>query len=695
MPCLPIDTSNITPPPAPDFPSTPIGKPFSPKMPDLPKDSVVGPENFERLYEIIQFIIPPGVIKPTQSRNKPQDLFDSILSVMDKFYPFLMLYKFFLPILNIIICIIEVLCAIPDPFKLIDALTRLFRECIPDVVALFPAFAIIIMVISLLLLLLALLEYITVQIFNFVKAIILNLKVLSLAINNGDDESILACTRKFGNLICSLQNLFVILNIFTSIIDSIEAIINTVVNLPPCSDSSCCDTCSSFIKNNEKVSAKTGKLQYFNKKAIIAPTQLPNGDNQVLSVVRPEAWQFYDHESSKELALINITHPYDGDNGPFFPSDAVINKSTPIKQLPYTVDLRLKYNPQSYAWSNLDNMGTRFVKVKNCVVTSTPHEFLYDYNNSKTIEQNGVLNLVGGSFYEDDGITPILINGAQASLETFLHANADEQISNPILSPTDAYTFTDIDYTLKINHKALLSKSLITLGCVPSVSLNKNFINIALGTGFTGNLNLPNIKAAQDCLSISIDALRSNLSEAGLATFQATTTACLTDLANQANISINGLISAGFDQYKSSYSINQSTQFTSKKIEVNVQLKDINGTSLLNGPVASSVAIDIASRIKGYATLGTLENFVYNNNGSFISNISSNVGGSGTLKVSFENKIFSNLNIPKDITINPSITEKSLDYTFVFSPSISSSINSVGDTDGAARRDDTDVSGGV
>jgi hypothetical protein len=695
MPCTPINTSNITAPPSPPFPSTSIGNPYSPKNPNLPTESVVGPEDFEKLYEIVQFIIPPGTIKPTQSRNKPQDIFDSLLSVLDKFYPFLMLYKFFLPVLNIIICIIEVLCAIPDPFKLIDALTKLFRECIPEFLALFPAFAVIIMVISMLLLLLALLEYMVVQILNFVKAIFSNLKVLSSAINNGDEESILACTRKFGNLFCSLQNLFVILNIFTSIFDSIEAIYNTLSSLPPCSDSSCCNTCSAFIRNNEKINAKTGKLQYFNEKAIISPAPLPNGSNQVLSVTRPEAWQFYDSNSSKELAAINITNPYDVSTGPFFPADAIINKTTPLKMIPYTVDLRLQYNPAAYSWNNLDVLGKRFVKVKDCIVNSMPHVYLYDYQNQPTIQDNGVLNLVGGLFYEDDGSTPILINGVQASLETFLHADADEQTSNPSLSPTDAYTFTDIDYTLKINHKALLSKALITLGCVPSVSLNKNFINIAFGTGFHGNLNLPNIKAAQDCLSISIDALKNNLSESGLATFQATTTVCLADLANQANISINGLVSAGFDQYKSTYSINPSTQFTSKKIEVTVQLKDINGTSLLSGPVAAYVGIDIASRIKGYASFGTLENFVYNNNGSFISYISSTTGGSGTLKVSFENKVFSNLNIPQDITINPSITEKSLDYQFVFSPSISSSINSIGDTDGAPRRDDADVSGGV
>src|SRR5690606_21996850 len=128
--------------------------------------------------------------------------FDGIMKLLDQFLPFLMLYKFFLPLLNLIICIIEVLCSIPNPFKLIRAMRRLFRTCIPQFLNLFPVFALIIMIISLLLLLLALIQYILAQILKFIEAILRNINALFVAFSDGDENSILAITQKLGSLLC-------------------------------------------------------------------------------------------------------------------------------------------------------------------------------------------------------------------------------------------------------------------------------------------------------------------------------------------------------------------------------------------------------------------------------------------------------------------------------------------------------------
>ena len=160
MPCKPLDISNVQPPDTPSF-SGPVGKPFTPILDKLSSEDKPKQIDLQELYDILQYIVPPGVqVKTVQSKNYGQDAFDFILGLIDKVYPFLLLYNFFLPLLNIIICIIEVLCAIPDPFKTVDALIHLFRDCIPAFLALFPIFALAIMIISLCLLLLALIEYI-------------------------------------------------------------------------------------------------------------------------------------------------------------------------------------------------------------------------------------------------------------------------------------------------------------------------------------------------------------------------------------------------------------------------------------------------------------------------------------------------------------------------------------------------------
>src|ERR1700690_983805 len=191
-PCSPSDVSI----PLPDGPSGPpiagFGTPFALKVPNISPFPSGFPEDLLDLLNKLQLLIPSGVLKPTLNPNFGKDIFDAIMKLLDQFFPFLMLYKFFLPLLNLIICIIEVLCAIPNPFKLIRAMRRLFRNCIPAFLNLFPIFALIVMIISLLLLLVALIEYIIAQIAKLVKAILRNINALVKSFQDGDQNSVLA-----------------------------------------------------------------------------------------------------------------------------------------------------------------------------------------------------------------------------------------------------------------------------------------------------------------------------------------------------------------------------------------------------------------------------------------------------------------------------------------------------------------------
>ena len=150
-----------------------------------------------------------------------------------------------------------------------------------------------------------------------------------------------------------------------------------------------------------------------------------------------------------------------------------------------------------------------------------------------------------------------------------------------------------------------------------------------------------------------------------------------------------------YNQYKSTFSINPNTQFTSRKIQISVQLKDTNGAPLLNVPVTPDFAAKLASQINAIVTLGTVEKFVYDNSGNFISNISSTEGGDGTIKISFDGKIISDLIVPQDITIDPTIQERVLNYKFIYSPVAPAGGASIGDTFGTPIRDETDTSRGV
>lgn len=712
-PCNPNDV-NIALPDAPSGPPIPgFGIPFALKLPDISPFPEGFPEDLLDILDKLQLIIPPGIIKPSLNPNFGKDVFDGIMKLLDQFFPFLMLYKFFLPLLNLIICIIEVLCAIPNPFKLIRAMRRLFRRCIPAFINLFPIFAMIIMLISLLLLLLALIEYIIQQIEKFIGALLRNINALVKSFQDNDQNSVLAIAKKLGSLLCIFQNLFVLLSLFNTIIEVIRDVLNLAFHLPPCDSSSssdedgCCtpDVCPSIVQSN--YTRNTGTLEYISQGVFRQSGTGFSFD----TTDRNEAWQIFDTLQPQPQEFINIVDAYDVTNvSPkpvFFPTDSTYNAQTAPAQAAYTVDLRLFYNPVSWGRLGL----ARFIKFTNCIVTKVPTRTVTTPPNGSQTVNTGVLLLAGGLGYEDDGttiLTGYANNGTspisnQATLENFLHKPAIIGVNTqPVYAdPSDGYVFSNMTYTFKPVLETLLSKNLITLGCDPDLAADKNFINtvfagdIGVKTALLGNLindrdNFPDPNATQECLSAALTTLRSNLTTAGVAQFQATTTVCLNKLKDDTNKALNSLVGIGFDPCSSNFTLDPSTQFTSKAIKVTVNLKETNGLTLTSG-LSSSVANDLASRIKAHLTLGEVSAFTYDGYTAFNANITSKIPGDGQLMISFDNNTFCTNNIPADVNVPATHDLQVLDYTFVYTPSsASSNIANIGN-DGQPRRDEGDL----
>lgn len=714
-PCDPNDLS-INVPNGPAGPGIPgFGTPFAPPLPDF--DSLLPdgfPEDLLQLLDDLQLILPPGIIKPALNPNFGKDVFDGIMKLLDQFFPFLMLYKFFLPILDLIICIIEVLCAIANPFKLIRKLKRLFRTCLPAFLSLFPVFALIVMLLSLLFLIIALIEYIIEKILEIIALLLANILGLIEAFQLADEVGILAIVKKLSEILCAFQNLFVLFAIFKTIIDIIKEILKLFFKIPPCDDGDngdsdkCCtpEICPSFIKNNEEIVSSTGTLQYFNRVGRDANLTsvlpgLPAGF--LVNNTRNESWQFYDPQAA--IAFYSITAAPDlpaGFNTVFFPTDANYTATTPSDQVPYTVDLRLFYDTTKWNGPNIG--ASRFVRVNNCIVLQAPTQNLVNYDNSTSNIPSGVFNIQGGQVFEDDGITPI----SNLSLNTLFHMT-DEISTSPItLLPTDGQTLTNVQYTWHIQHEVLLSKGLITLGCIPSVGLDRTFTNTVFGGNAGANFSIlndivnglnghtfPDIGAAQEGLAAALTALRGNISVEGVNTFQATTNAVLNKLQNDTLSAIHDLVGVGFDQYKSTFTISPSIQFTTQPISVQVALNESNGQSLTTGMPASAAAA-LSGQIVPLPTFGQVDNFVYDGAKFFNANLTSDTAGSGTIRMSFDGKIFSQVITPTDITQSPSIEELVIPYAFVFSPkpgALEGSTVGTGDTDGKPRYDETDVSG--
>lgn len=714
-----------------------FGTPFALTIPDIAILPDGFPEDLLDLLDKLQFLIPPGAIKAPLNPNFGKSIFDTIMKLLDQFFPFLMLYKFFLPILNIIICIIEVLCSLTNPFKVIRALKRLFRVCIPEFLNLFPIFALIIMIISLILLLLALIEYIIDQILKFIKTILRNINALNKAFQNADANSILAIAKKLGSLLCVFQNLFVLLSLFNIIIQIIKDILGMLFSIPPCDDTDpddldgCCtpDVCPAIIKNSNYTRV-TGTLQYLKKYGFDTGTVIP-GFGNINVDLRTETWQLYDPNQEIAQKFINIIDAYDvpgiSFNGfvppipglefkpIFFPTDTVYTASTLPKQAAYTIDMRVLYNPADFGRAG----SPKYIRFKNCIMQLAPTAYLNKFDNTSDTQSSGVIKIVGGLGYEDDNTTPITgydVDGItpitnQATLENFLHLEPIFD-TNPTLG-NDAVVFVDVEYTFKPNLQTLISKNLVTAGCEPSFALNRAFINntftgdigfkiAQLNQVFAGTTNangetfgFPDPIATQNCLQLALVTLRNDLTPSGVADFQTTALLCLNKLKNESNSALSSLIGIGFERANSTFTVEPRIQFTSQPIIVSVQLKERNSLSLTTG-LPAEIANDLATKIEGYPTFGEISKFVYDGYESFNANLTSPIAGLGEIKLSFDGNIFCTQNLPADINIDPSIEDKVVSYQFVYTPVAAGKVPGTGegDTDGNPDRNAGDISDG-
>jgi len=152
--------------------------------------------------------------------------------------------------------------------------------------------------------------------------------------------------------------------------------------------------------------------------------------------------------------------------------------------------------------------------------------------------------------------------------------------------------------------------------------------------------------------------------EEQVAIFNTTVTLCLDNLKKEATNAIGELIGIGFDQYKSTFTLDSDIQFTTRKIKVSVDLLDSNSQSITSG-LASDAADLIAKDISANVTFGSISRFSYDNTRYFTAEISSSNEGSGSVDVEYKNKQISVIIIPDDLTVNPSLATLSLDYKFI------------------------------
>lgn len=721
MPCSPNDNS-INIPPSPGSPIPGLGLPFSPiQIPlpdiDLPTDLI---EDFLDLLSKLGALFPSGLFKPNPDFGMSSVL-DFIADLLGQLAPFLSFYNFIMAALNLIICIIEVLCAIPNPFAVASKLKKLFAECLPPFINLFPWLALIAMILALLLLILALIIYIIETIIAIIKELIQNLILLGDVQALQDGTAALAIAQKIASLLCLIENILSVLLAIAAILAVIQALM-AFAGASVCSDEDtegCCppEICPSFIKDNNEivVATTTGEFIYHSKVELSVsgipgiPAALATAMAASLAPLRRERWQLFDTATSPDTPIKSIITPVVV-SSPFFGSqifypDQEFNKETPITRAPYTVDMRMLINPVTFHPS--DTGGERFMRINDCVVVRKPYvgEIQFDGTTTTTDNTNGTFNLEGGKVFEDDGVTTFDVIKTVGSLTVTAQANLNEfifespSVSSVLPTTEDGYRIENVDFTWKPVHPTLAGHNLITVGCFPEVSLEKAAFNLFVAAEGTDAILdrlqdapdgvlvpstgiLPNVIGAQQCVQTALDELRTNITLETAAAFQATMEVCLNDLADQTKAVFCDAFISAVSQFKSTFSIDTNAQFTTRPITISVILRDAGGTN-----IATNIPIeclgDILDKLKAEASFGEVSDFTYNStNINFTALLTSDISGSGVLTIQFDNQVFSTLNQSTDFDTASSITEDTLLYTFVDAADQPQPV-----------RDDTDVAG--
>lgn len=699
MPCKVGDISlNVSGGTGPNIPGFgPITAPIPFPLPnfDLPTDLV---EDLLALMQQLQALFPSSIFKANLD-SVMKNVLDFIANILSQISPFLSFYNFIMALLNLAICIIEVLCAIPDPIAVAHKLKKLFSECLPPFLLLFPWLALIAMILSLLLLILALLQYIIETILGIIQQIIENILVFTNAITVADAESQLAAAQKIASLLCLIENILAILIAIAAIVSIIQALAQFAGG-GVCSDDDdegCCppEICPDFIKNNSEINVTNGTLVYHSRiGADFSSSGLPASLTSFLAetnVIRPERWQLFDNDPSPDEPISLIVTPTTNVNfgGRIFYPDQEFLADTPPERAPYTVDMTLQVDPSIFHPSDTD--GYRTMVIKDCIVVRKPYIGIVPFNSTSATSNNttGTFNLEGGLVFEDDETTPFMVGNAQATLNDFIHI--DTVLANDFPLADDGYTINGVEFVWKPQHTALAGHNLITVGCFPEVSLEKAAINAFIeAEGVEAVINrLPDLAnfaddvlEAQQCAQNSINKFRGDINSSTADTFQTEISACINDLIQKTTDLYCNAFLDGVSIFKSEFTLDENLQFTTRPIVVNVTLKDSGGTDIMND-IPEDCLDDITDKLKGEATFGTLSEFEYDrDNAVFVAEITADSEGAGELKILFDNEVFSTLVEGVEFETPSSVVEDVLSYEFVDAVS-----------EPQVRRGPTDVSG--
>lgn len=432
-------------------------------------------------------------------------------------------------VMKMIACIIDVLCAIPNPFPTIAAMIRLFGTCLPEFILIFPQLAIPAHLLCLIKIIIAIVRYILEVIIPLIQDIVQNVQDLIDAITDFNKDAASAVSFKIIQLLKEFINVVGILAALEALIIMIKALLEAGIG-PPCDGSggSCSgcgdDQCPSALQNFS-LTGTDGVLQVLfgsdgfsfslrfssaAKKSDFLEIRdfFPSGidyslidDTAKVPYTLEEGSSVFvvrSVDSTGALDLFQIANPQlsDGYLSSVF-ADPSTGLSTPVSVDP-TTQIRFGTDTETFSSDNLNDFLElqEFRPGNDASLNSGTFKINLVYDAYNVRITNDPFGLIPGAGPGWDGSATL--------------AATEEHIAWRIVPKAPA-AGSGKTFSLDINHEELLRHNMIGVGCHPAISA------AAQGTQnrfpFLDDLDLPDIpdgldvdengrsKALQDALS--------------------------------------------------------------------------------------------------------------------------------------------------------------------------------------------------
>lgn len=202
------------------------------------------PQTYADLIQKINCICAAGAtIQAASLPSATINMGDIIADATRVLSAFTSVYSVIAVVMRMISCIIDVLCALMNPFSLIFAMIRLFGTCLPDFLLIFPQFAIPAKILCIIKIILAVVNYVLNVLIPIIEEIIANIESLYAAFRESNNDGIAAIVFKLANLFKEIMSVLGILAALMPLYLMIKALMNMGISIPCGGDGGSCVGC--------------------------------------------------------------------------------------------------------------------------------------------------------------------------------------------------------------------------------------------------------------------------------------------------------------------------------------------------------------------------------------------------------------------------------------------------------------------